>query len=352
MHRLFSKSIYFAAILALGLSVVNQSAMAQYNVTTLVSNHLDSSKIQKDPNLVNGWGLARSAASAFWVSDNGTGLSTLYNSAGVPQSLVVSVPSTNPDTHGLPTGIVFNGTPNFAVQKADGPRSPALFVFATLQGTIAGWNPNVDPNHAQPAADPHSGAVYTGLAISDPSSATQFLYAADIANGRVDVYDSTFTIVSTLTDPKVPAGFVPYGIQDIGGKVYVAFANFSASGGFVDVFSESGKLMRRLVQNSPKLNRAWGLAIAPKNFGPFSGALLVSNNDGDGHINAFNKSTGKFLGQLKDQNGTLVSIDHIWGIEFGGGNAANGAVNELFFTSGPRGYSNGRFGSIQFVAKN
>jgi uncharacterized protein (TIGR03118 family) len=353
MQRLFTNSLYLVAIVALSVSVASQPAMAQYGVTTLVSNHPNTTKtFHSDPNLVNAWGMARSATSPFWVSDNGTGLSTLYNGQGVPQSLVVSIPSANPDTPSVPTGIVFNSTTHFAVQKVDGPSLAAIFLFATLNGTIAGWNPNIDLNHAQQAAASTNGAVYTGLAISDPSSAEQFLYATDVANGRVDVYDSGFKIVNTLTDPQIPAGFVPYGITDIKGKVYVTYANFAASGGFIDVFSESGNLLRRLVQNSPELNLAWGLAVAPHDFGPLSGALLVGNNVADGRINAFNLNTGEFLGQMKNQSGMPVSIDHLWGLEFGGGSPNNGAVNELFFTAGPHRYADGRFGSIQFKPKH
>ncbi len=352
MHRSFTSFLFLVAIFALTLSVVSQPAMAQYSVKTLVSNTRTSTTSHTDPNLVNAWGLARSATSAFWVSDNGTGLSTLYNGAGVPQSLIVSIPSANPPAPALNTGIVFNSTQNFAVQKVDGPSSPSVFLFATLRGTIAGWNPSIDLTHAQPAADnSKAGAVYTGLAISDAASAQQFLYAADVANNRVDVYDSAFTIVNTLTDSTIPAGFVPYGVQDINGKVYVTFASFASTGGFIDVFSESGELLQRLVRNSQKLDHPWGLALAPQNFGPFSGALLVGNNVADGRISAFDPTTGKFLGQLNDNKGNPVSIDHLWGLEFGGGSAKNGAVNELFFTAGPHQYANGRFGSIHFTAR-
>lgn len=350
MQRSLSSSLFLVAIFALNLSVVSQPALAQYTVQTLVSNHRSTLATHTDRNLVNAWGLARSATSTFWVSDNVTGLSTLYNGLGVPQSLVVNIPSANPTVAGAPTGIVFNGTQQFVVQEIDGPSSPSIFLFATLDGAIAGWNPTINLHHALVAADNSSAhAVYTGLAISDPSSTTQFLYAADIANNRVDVYDRSFTIVNALTDPAIPAGFAPYGIQDINGKVYVTYATDAPTGGFVDVFSESGTLLQRLVRNSQILNQPWGLALAPANFGPFSGALLVGNNTPDGRINAFNVHTGEFLGQLKDASGKAISIDQLWGLSFGGGTANNGATNELFFTAGPNNYANGRFGVIRFT---
>ncbi len=283
MQRSFTSFLFLVAILALSLSVVSQPAMAQYSVKTLVSNTPTSTTSHTDPNLINAWGLARSAGSAFWVSDNATGVSTLYNGIGIPQSLIVSIPSADPAVSGAPTGIVFNGTQQFTVQENGGPGSPSIFLFATLDGTISGWNPTINLHHAVLAADNSAAhSVYTGLAISDPTSTVQFLYAADIANNRVDVYDSSFKIVNHLTDPTIPAGFAPYGIQDINGKVYVTFATNAPTGGFVDVFSEAGILLQRLVRNSQILNQPWGLALAPRNFGPFSGALLVGNNTPDG----------------------------------------------------------------------
>ena len=353
MQRSFTSFLFLVAIFALSLSVVSQPAMAQYRVQTLVSNTRTSTTSHTDRNLVNAWGLARSAGSPFWVSDNATGVSTLYNGIGIPQSLVVSIPSANPAVSGAPTGIVFNGSQQFSVQELDGTASPALFLFATLDGTISGWNPTVNLNHAVVAADNSPAhSVYTGLAISDPASTVHFLYAADIANNRVDVYDSSFKIVNHLVDPTIPAGFAPYGIQDINGKVYVTYATNAPTGGFVDVFSEAGILLHRLVRNSQILNQPWGLALAPRNFGPFSGALLVGNNTPDGRINAFDVHTGAFLGQLKDASGKALSIDQLWGLSFGGGTANNGATNELFFTAGPNEYANGRFGAIHFTGRS
>jgi len=353
MHRSFTSFLFLVAILALSLSVVSQPAMAQYSVKTLVSNTPTSTTSHTDPNLINAWGLARSAGSAFWVSDNATGVSTLYNGIGIPQSLIVSIPSADPAVSGAPTGIVFNGTQQFTVQENGGPGSPSIFLFATLDGTISGWNPTINLDHAVLAADNSAAhSVYTGLAISDPTSTVQFLYAADIANNRVDVYDSSFKIVNHLTDPTIPAGFAPYGIQDINGKVYVTFATNAPTGGFVDVFSEAGILLQRLVRNSQILNQPWGLALAPRNFGPFSGALLVGNNTPDGRINAFDVHTGAFLGQLKDASGKALSIDQLWGLSFGGGTPNNGATNELFFTAGPNEYANGRFGAIHFTGRS
>jgi uncharacterized protein (TIGR03118 family) len=164
----------------------------------------------------------------------------------------------------------------------------------------------------------------------------------------VDVYNSKFRLVSSFTDSTLPAGFAPNGIQDINGQVYVAFASASGgAGGFIDIFEENGALVKTLVQGPP-LNQPWGFAVAPKNFGPLSNTLLVSNNTNSGTINAFNMGTGQFVGTVKDTNGKAIRIDQLWGIEFGGGTANNGAKNALFFTAGPSNNLAGTFGVIKF----
>jgi uncharacterized protein (TIGR03118 family) len=251
---------------------------------------------------------------------------------------------------GSPTGIVFNGSKDFVVSQ-NGLSGAGLFIFATIDGTISGWNPTVLPTTAIIAFDnSKAGAVYTGLAISSGKNGN-FLYAADTANNRVDVYDGSFQLIKTLTDPTIPEGFTAYGIQDINSQVYVTFASSgNAPGGFVDIFTEEGAFVKRFTEGGT-LVQPWGMALAPVNFGPFSTAMLVSNNTPDGAINAFNAKTGKFLGQLKDSSGKIIHVDQIWGLEFGGGTSSNGAVNQLFFTAGPSNYANGLFGSIQFVGK-
>lgn len=346
MPRFFFRTAISATLALVSLAACN-SALAQYKVTKLTANQTGQAA-NTDPNLINAWGLAYGPGSPFWTSDNGTGLSTLYNAQGVPQGLVVAIPSASGSGPGSPTGIVFNGSNDFVVSK-NGASGSAFFIFATLDGTISGWNPGVDLHHAVIAAnESSSGVVYTGLAIATDIN---WLYGADAANNKVDVYDAKFNLIFTFTDPSIPQGFTPYGIQVINKKVYVTFASpTNAPGGFLDVFDEFGNLKKRLISGS-ELNQAWGIALAPSAFGPFSNALLLSNNLPKGTINAFNPTTGKFLGRLKDNSGKPIVIDQIWGIEFGGGTPANGSKSQLFFTAGPDNYAKGAFGVVEFAGK-
>lgn len=341
-----SHTLILTVAIALMLMVHN-SAFAQYTKTRLVANQPGKAP-NTDPNLVNAWGLAYGPTGPFWVSDAGSGLSTLYNSQGAPQGLVVAVPPVSGTGLGSPTGIVFNGSKDFVISK-NGASGPAVFMFATIDGTISGWNPGVDLFHAVIASDQSStGAAYTGLAIA---SDINWIYGADAANNKVDVYNSRFELIFTFKDPTIPEGFTPYGIQVINRKVYVTFASpVDVPGGFLDVFDERGNLIKRLVSGG-ELNQPWGVALAPSSFGPFSNALLVSNNLPKGTINAFNRETGKFLGKLKDSQGRPIVIDQLWGIEFGGGAPANGATNQLFYTAGPDNYAKGAFGVIEFAGK-
>ena len=225
----------------------------------------------------------------------------------------------------------------------------SIFLFATLDGTISGWAPQSNPNQAIIAVDnASSGAIYTGLAITSKASGN-FLFAADNWNNKVDVYDANFNLVTSFTDTTLPAGFAPFGIQDINGLVYVTFASSAGgSGGYIDVFSETGTFEKRLIQNG-YLNQPWGLAAAPSNFGPLSNTLLVSNNlNGSGLINGFNLTTGQYVGTVKDSSGKAIDIDQLWGIKFGGGTSSNGGLNQLFFTAGPSKNLAGTFGVISF----
>jgi uncharacterized protein (TIGR03118 family) len=208
-----------------------------------------------------------------------------------------------------------------------------------LDGTISGWAPQSNPNDAIIAVNNSAtGAVYTGLAVTSTPSGN-CLYAADDANSKVDMYDGSFNLVTSFTDATLPPGFAPFGIQDIGGLVYVAFAN-GQPGGFIDIFQEDGTLVRQLAQGKP-LNNPWGFAVAPKNFGKLSNTLLVSNNTKSGTINAFSLGRGQFVGTVKDTNGKDIAIDELWGIEFGKGTANNGRANQFFFTAGPHEYLTG-----------
>ncbi|MGA7793620.1 MAG: TIGR03118 family protein [Candidatus Acidiferrales bacterium] len=358
MHE-FSMQVCRAAVaacLGLVLLMVSAPAQAQYHLTNLVSNQIDENAPNTDPLLVNAWGLARSATSPWWVSDNLSGWSTLYNATGTPQALKVLIPTagngpaspTGLNGPGTPTGIVFNGSKtDFQIQGKS-----ASFLFATLDGTISAWVPAVNANQAMIAVDNSaSKAMYTGLAItSNPSG--NFLYAADNTNNHIDMYDSTFTLVKSFGDPAIPINFSVFGIQDINGLVYVAYAvpNVGAEG-FIDVFQEDGTLVKTLIQGLP-LNQAWGIALAPSNFGPLSNTLLVSNNSTDGTINAFDPKTGDFVGTIRDEHGEKIILNNLWGVAFGGGTSNNGAQNELFVTvapgNGAQSEMAGTFASIVF----
>jgi uncharacterized protein (TIGR03118 family) len=330
-----------AAFLGLAMLLGSNVARAQYQVTDLVSNQAKTARTT-DPLLVNGWGLAYGPGGPFWVSDNGSGWSTLYNANGSKVPLNVLIPSVG-DGPGSPTGIVFNN-PSDGEFQVQGWSS--IFLFATLDGTISGWAPQSNPNAAIIAVTT-PGAVYTGLAITSHASGN-VLFAVDNANNKVDIYDGNFHLVKSFTDTTLPAGFAPFGIQDFGGLVYVAFAgNAGAPGGFIDIYSEDGTLLKQLADGAP-LNQPWGLAIAPKDFGPLSNTLLVSNNTNAGTINAFNAVTGQFVGTLKDANNKPIVINQLWAIRFGGGAAADGSTNQLFFTAGPDNNNAGLFGVIAF----
>jgi uncharacterized protein (TIGR03118 family) len=330
--------IAFTLCLGLAVLLVSNTALAQYQLNNLVSNQVKTATFI-DPLQVNGWGLAYGPGGPFWVSDQGSGWSTLYDGKGNKKSLVVLIPTASGAGPGQPTGIVFNGSGEFPVQGWS-----ALFLFATLDGTISGWAPQSNPNASIIAVNNSaSGAVYTGLAITNKTSGN-LLYAADAANNVVDVYDGNFNLVNSFTDATLPAGFTPFGIKDIGGLVYVSFSN-GVSGGYIDVFQENGTLVKTLVQGKP-LNQPWGFAVAPKNFGKLSNTLLVSNNTNTGTINAFNLQTGEFVGTMRDTNGQNIVINQLWGIEFGGGSANDGRTNQLFFTSGPFNNLTGTFGVI------
>ena len=316
-----------------------------YTVTPLVSDQLGAAPVH-DTNLVNAWGLAASATSPWWVANNGTSTSTLYNgNTGQPVPLVVSV-----GVDSGPTGVVFNGGSGFVVTSGSSS-APARFIFDSEDGLIRGWNPAVDPTNAVVApatADPD--AIYKGLAI-----AGGMLYANDFHNGVVDVFDGSWNLVNQFTDPGLPSGYAPFGIQAIGSRIFVSFAKQDADAedeiagqglGFVDAFDTAGNLVARVAQHG-QLNAPWGLALAPANFGRFSGDLLVGNF-GDGKILAFEpQSNGHFgfRGQLRASSGHAIAIDGLWALGFGNG-ANAGPTNTLFFTAGPDEETHGLFGRI------
>jgi uncharacterized protein (TIGR03118 family) len=344
------------ACLGAALSIVSSPSHAQYRLKNLVSNQIDEQAPNTDPLLVNAWGLARGsgATSPWWVSDNLSGWATIYDASGAPQGLKVLIPTagngpsspTGVNGPGTPTGVVSNPSKtDFQIQGA-----PANFIFATLDGTISAWAFGANKNQAIIAVDNSANkAMYTGLAVTNYPSGN-FIYAADNTNNVIDMYDGNFTHVKSFGDPSIPSNFAVFGIQDINGLVYVAYAipNVGA-GGFIDVFKEDGTSPKILVRGLP-LNQAWGIALAPGNFGPLSNTLLVSNNSTDGTINGFNPKTGEFVGTIRDRHGRKIIFNNTWAIGFGGGNPASGAQNELFVTVGPgNGAQNGMAGTFASV---
>jgi len=320
-----------------------------------------------DPDLVNAWGLSASPGtdqtpgSPLWVSDNGTDKTTLYT--GVSATTVAKAQLVVNITSGAPTGQVFNtdtDPTHFVVHDAAGHSGRAVFLFASENGGIDGWNPGVGATSTGPstvtevAVKNGANAVYKGLAIGDTGGHT-YLYAANFRSGRVEAYDDTFTPVELpgglFVDPRLPAGYGPFNVQELDGQLYVAYARQDATlkddvpgrgHGFLDVFNNDGSFDRRLVTRGP-LNSPWGLALAPSDFGRFSGALLVGNF-GDGRIHAFDPMTGRRLGQLRDRHGDPIVIDGLWALGFGNGNAAK--TNELLFSAGPQEESHGLLGKI------
>ena len=313
-----------------------------------------------DPNLVNAWGLVSSPTSPWWISDNGTGRSTLYRVNTGAIALIVTVPGAT-GQQSAPTGLVWNGGTSFVVTNTAGT-SPARFIFSSEDGTISGFRGNPLVIAVNNSA---SGAIYKGLAIATGTATGDFLYATNFHAGTVDVFNSTFTQVnSTLppgafTDPDLPPGYAPFGIQNLNGVIYVTYALQDAlkhddvpgkGHGFVNAFDTAGKLLRR-VASKGRLNSPWGLVLAPPDFGFFSGDLLVGNF-GDGKINAFDpgaqRDNGEYQqrGRLHSAGGPPLVIDGLWGLAFGSGSAASGPRNTLFFTAGPSDEQHGLFGSL------
>jgi uncharacterized protein (TIGR03118 family) len=337
-------------VAALGCTAVHAAALG-YSQKNLVSDGAVPANVI-DANLKNPWGISFSPTSPFWVADNGTGLSTLYRGDGSIVPLVVTIPpAPGSPPPGVPTGTVFNANNSGATPDFLGDR----FLFATEDGVIAGWQGGT--NASVRADNSASGAVYKGLAIGGGN-----IYATDFANNRIDVWNDGYTPLSlgatAFTDPNLPSGFAPFGIQNINGTLYVTYAMKQPGGdddvpgpgnGFVDTYDLSGNLLMRLIvgmpgdPNSP-LNSPWGLAMAPAGFGPLGNLLLVGNF-GDGRINAFDPTTGAFVSSVNHGNGTPIVNDGLWGLAFG--NGANGFNrNSLYFTAGLNDEADGLFGVI------
>ena len=340
------------AIPALGVNA--GIARGSFRETDLVSD-IQGRALHFDPNLVNPWGISASSTSPMWVSDNNAGVTTLYDGAGnafpPPANggpLVVKIPLPDGSDGGAPTGTVFQGNGS----EFNGDR----FLFATEDGTIAGWNPAVNSKRARIEVDRSAvglGAVYKGLAIGN--NGADHIYATNFRFGSVEVFDSTYAMVAlsgSFTDPGIPAGFAPFNIQNLNGVLYVTYAkqkpdkhdDQSGPGfGFVDAYDLNGNLLRR-VASGGALNSPWGLAIAPASFGNFHNNLLVGNF-GDGRINAFSLSTGAFRGQLKSETSAPIDIPGLWGLRFGNG-GVGASPNTLYFAAGINDEKDGLFGSI------
>jgi len=344
------------AVLVGGAQTAAAQFYAQHN---LVSDQPGVADLQ-DTSLVNAWGLGATATSPWWVANNGTGTSTLYNTSGpvvAKLGLTVTIPG------GKPTGLVANCGTGFPV-TAGGVTASSRFIFAGEDGSISGWNPGVPPPatsmKATIAIQP-SDKIYKGLAIACTTPGGDFLYATDFHHGKVDVYNSSFTLQTmpgAFSDPNIPKGYAPFGIQNIGGTIYVTYAlqdedaedDVAGVGhGYVNAFTTAGGLIRR-VASKGTLNSPWGLAMSPAGFGKFSSDLLVGNF-GDGLIQAFDANglrgddESRFLGLLHSANGPPLKIDGLWALQFGNG-AAAGPKSTLFFTAGPDDESHGLFGSL------
>ena len=352
-------------ILSLSAVLSGAAAGAQttqhYTQTNLVSDRPGVAAVT-DPNLVNPWGLTRSSGSPWWVSDNGPGLATLYNAAGAIVPLVVTIPPADSNSPtGSPTGTVFNGSTDFALAAG----KPAIFLFVTEDGTISGWNPGVDLAHAVIRANDKGQSVYRGATIAtvnpEGEGPASLLYVADFRKGRIQVFDTNFHHVSELEerfeDERLPQGFAPFNVQNIGGNLYVSYAlqnsvkfdQVDGAGlGYVDVYSAEGRLLSRLEHGS-WFNAPWGMAQASSDFGIYSHDILVGNF-GSGEILAFNPVTGRFKGRLLDATNNPLHIDGLWALVFGSGiGSTDGSASTLFFTAGPNNQQNGLFGSIAAV---
>lgn len=345
-----------------------------YQATDLVSN--SSGKIS-DPNLINPWGLSRGSGSPWWVSDAGTGKSTLYQGDGTVVGLVVTIPAVKAGATGSPTGTIFNGNPKAFLL---GPGFPAAFLFSTIDGTISAWNGSFDVPAKQTSKVAHivakgkKGSVYLGL-TSATVDGKPYLYAANTGLGTIDVFNSEFKPVTfavdaeqgaPFTDDLLPNGYMPYNVQAIGDSIVVTYTSFAGvpGDGYVDIYSPSGYLKMHL-DHGAWLNGPWGIALAPTDFGTFSHALLIGNfaDDGsnaadyDGTIAAYDLASGKYLGELDDAKGNWISIPGLWALSPGNVSPANldaaaSPAAAMYFTAGPGHEKNGVFGYLTATASD
>src|SRR6516165_4746843 len=390
MIRHLSRRLGPAAVIAISM-IATAAAHADdqrrenlYTVTALTSN-LPNVAPNQDPVLQNAWGVTFTpGASPFWISDNATGCSTLYDGAGVPAGgpppLKVAIPlpggtpsptscmpvppnANPPPTNAAPTGLVWNPTTGSTGFTVPGTSITAVFIWATEDGTVSAWAPTLsDTSHAVEAVNNSPGAVYKGLAVGTNAQGV-FLYATDFRGAKIDVFAppnfsaaTSTQIPGSFSDPDIPAGFAPFGIQNINGTLFVTYALQNSAkhddvagpgNGFVDIYDTNGNLLRRFASRRT-LNSPWGVSRASFAFGRFSGDILVGNF-GDGRITAFG-SDGDFRGTLRDKNGKPIIIDGLWTLTRGGGRNSNS--DTLYFTAGPNGETDGLFGTITPASDN
>jgi uncharacterized protein (TIGR03118 family) len=337
-------TLFVGAALAV-VSPLSAAKPTTFTVVPLVSDQPGVAPVT-DPDLVNAWGLVSGPTTPWWVADNGTNKSTLYRgSDGAKQGLVVSVPDG-------PTGTVFNAGAGFLLPGG----AKALFLFDNEAGKVLAWNSAQGTTAIVVADRSNVDAIYKGLAIAETAAGPR-LYAADFHNRRIDVFDTTFTLVpnSGFVDPALPKRFAPFNVQVIGNRVFVAYAKQDEDGedelagqgrGFVDVYDLAGNLLGG-IDGHGQLNAPWGLAMASASFGTFAGDLLVGNF-GDGRINAYREvSPGRFVhdGKLRGDDNRPLEIDGLWALQVAqGGN--NGTPGTLYFTAGPDEETHGLFGTI------
>jgi len=354
-------------------AMLTVNAASAFSLTNLVADMAGGTALSVDANLVNPWGLSIPAGPfAAWVANNHTQTSTLYDGNGKAQPhagpLAVSFAASGANVSFDPTGIVFNGSSTDFMITSGAHTGAAAFIFDGEGGMIAGWSFGVDTAHAITMYTDSGGAVYKGLAIAQ-NGGRSYLYATDFHNGKVDVFDGHFlrqtasATTFTFSDPAIPAGYAPFGIQAINNgsgaatQIYVTYAkqqapdnhdNANGAGlGYVDIYDTNGKLIKQLIA-AGQLDAPWGLALAPADFGTLSSALLIGNF-GDGRINGYDPATGAFVGAVTDRSGAAIATPGLWGIAFGN-DANNQPHNTLFFAAGTNNEANGSFGRIDLGA--
>jgi len=339
---------YMALLSLFAIAALSLPVSAQRVAVTNLTSDITNAASVMDPDLVNPWGLSISPGGPWWVSDNGTGLSTLYNSSGQNQGLIVTIPSGTGSGTGTPSGTVYNGTTGFKING-----QVAAFLFCTEDGTISGWYGGTSAFIA--VNNNGSGAVYKGMTLASQGGAN-YLYVANFHAGTVEAYDTNFAPhsfgSSAFVDTSLPAGYAPFNVQLVGSKLVVAYAKHDAAKhddvpgqgqGFVDIYDTAGNLSLRLA-HTVYLNAPWGAVQAPANFGGFSNDLLIGNF-GNGAISAYNMTTGVFVGNFLDVNDLNLKIDGLWALAFGNG-GSGGPTTTLYFTAGPFVENHGIFGSI------